>query len=184
MVSRASSLRVYVGLHTSLTSLPSWSVICEAQHRIAIRQCHGLIVESLDRTSSSSPPRTSSYKGGGWSLCAMWRSSSSSSLTEHRHRISLLQPTSLSVVYVKRWCKWTLLSYSSHPPLHVEPTLVPVDDREHHSSERAPPHATLRHRVPISRQVGPCWAVRTEQASRAVSRAGRHAGPRPEIRCG
>jgi hypothetical protein len=80
-----------VGLCTSLTSLPTWPVIREAQHHVAVRHCRGLIVESSDRTSSS-PPRTSSCKGGGWSLCTMWRSSSSSSLTEHHHRTSFSTP--------------------------------------------------------------------------------------------
>jgi hypothetical protein len=148
-----------VGLHTSLTSLPTWSVIREAQHCIIVRHSRGLIVESSDWTSSSSPPRTSSCKGGRWSLCTTWRSSSSSSLTGRRHRTSLLCPSSLPVVYVKRWCKWTLLSYSSHPHLHVEPTLVPAGDGEHHSNERAPLHAAVRHHVLVSRQAGPRWAM-------------------------
>jgi hypothetical protein len=156
-------------LHISLTSLPSLPINCEAQHRVTVRHCRGLIVESSDRTSSSSPPRTSSCKGGGWGLCATWRSFSSSSLIGHRHRTSLLRPSSLPTVYVKRWCKWTPLSYSLHPPLHVEPTLVPAGDQEHHSGERVPPHAVVHQRMPVSRQAGPCWAMRTEQASRDVS---------------
>jgi hypothetical protein len=158
-----------VGLRTSLTSLPLWPVIRKAQLRVVIRQCRGLTIESSDRTSSSSPPCTSSYNGGGWSLCATWRSSSSSALTGCHHRTSLLHPSSLPVVYVKRWCKWASLSYSSHPPLHVEPTLVPAGDREHHFGERTPSHAVVHHRMPVSRQAGPRWAVRTEQASWAIS---------------
>jgi hypothetical protein len=136
------------------------------------------------RGSTPRRPPSSSCKGGGWSLCATWRSSSSSSLTRRCHRTSQLHPSSLSAVYVKRWYKWTSLSYSSHPPLHIEPTLVPAGDWEHHSGERAPPHATVHHRVPVSRQAGPHWVVQTEQASRDVSRAGPHAGPQPEIQCG
>jgi hypothetical protein len=143
-----------VGLCTSLTSLPSLLVNHEAQHRVAVRHCCGFVIESSDRTSSSSPPRTSSCKGGGWSLCAMWRSSSSS-LIGRCHQTSLLCPSLLPAIYVKRWCKWTLLLYSSHPPLHIEATLVPAGNREHHSGERAPPHAVVRHHVPVSRQVGP-----------------------------
>jgi hypothetical protein len=155
-------------LRTSLTSLSSLPVNREAQHRVAVRHCRGLIIKISDRTSSSSPPRTSSCKGGGWSLCATWRSSSSSSLTRRRHRTSLLRPSSLPTVYGKRWCKWTPLSYSSHPPLHVEPTLVPIGDREHQSGEHASSCAAVRHRVPASREAGPRWAMRIEQASRVV----------------
>jgi hypothetical protein len=103
-----------------------------------------------------------------WSLCTRWRSSSSSALIGRHHRTSLLHPSSLSAVYDKRWCKWTPLSYSSHPPLHVEPTLIPTGDREHQSGEHAPPCAAVRHRVSVSRQAGPRWAVRTEQACRVI----------------
>jgi hypothetical protein len=165
-----------VGLRTSLTSLPTWPVIREAQHHVVIRHCRGLVVESSDWTSSS-PPRTSSCKGGGWSLCTMWRSSSSSSLTEHHHRTSLLRPSSLSVVYVKRWCKWTPLLYSSHPPLNVKPTLVPAGDWEHHSGECAPPHTAVRHRVPVSRQAGhagPCEPNRPAGPFRELGRTMGH----------
>jgi hypothetical protein len=51
----------------------------------------------------------------------------------------------------------------------LSPPSSPAGDREHHSGERAPPHAAVCQRMPVSHQAGPRWAVRTEQASRAVS---------------
>jgi hypothetical protein len=133
-----------VGLRTSLTSLPSWSVIREAQHRVVVHHYRGLIIESSDRTSSSSPPRTSSCKGGRWSLCTMWRSSSSSSLTGRRHQTSLLRPSSLPVIYVKRWCKWTLLSYSSHLLSTLSPPSFPlaIGNTTPMSAHRCTPRST------------------------------------------
>jgi hypothetical protein len=149
-------------LCTSLTSPPH----CLSTARLNTTSPSAIVVGSSSRAQTGPPPpllhasRATKEAGGA-------NAPRRGVPPLLHHRTSLLRPSSLPAVYIKRWCKWTPLSYSSYPPLHIEPTLVPVGDWEHHPGERAsqPPGWATLGRANRTGQSGrfaswaACWAM-------------------------